>query len=252
MNFLPAWKYQMDGMKWPLIIFYIVIAALLVLMGVSMSLAVRQGTQFTVGGLEMASVVFIFVCGLNSFRSSFHMLSANGVSRKTMFVSFIAVLGAVAAGMAVIDSTVSMVMRGIRNFGPGVGNYHPAFMQMYGLTPNNAADVATGLLWMFCCYLAAGMTGFLITTLFYRMSKPVKLLVSIGVPVLLLFVWPIVDLSLFQGAVSNAIISAIGWASGLSTGNPYMGVVSSVLVTLIFGGLSFAALRRAPVKARQQ
>ena len=71
MSFLPAWKYQLDGMKWPLIIFYIVIAALLILVGVSTALATQQHTQFSVGGLEMASVVFIFIVGLNSFKSTF-------------------------------------------------------------------------------------------------------------------------------------------------------------------------------------
>ncbi len=252
MNFLPAWKYQMDGMKWPLIIFYIVIAALLILMGVSMSIAVREGNQFNVGGMEMASVVFIFVCGLNSFRSTFHMLSANGVSRKTMFVSFVAVLGAVAAGMAVIDSTVSVVMRGIGSYGPGIGNYEPGFMQMYGIESYSTASVLTGLLWMFCCNLAAGMGGYLITTLFYRMNKPVKLLISIGVPVLLLFVWPMADLVLFGGAVSTAFFQLVGWAFGFMDGNPFMGIVSNVLLALIFTALSFIALRRVPLKARQQ
>lgn len=245
MNFLPAWKYQLDGMKWPFIIFYIVIAALLILMGVSMSIAVREGNQFNVGGLEMASVVFIFVCGLNSFKSSFHMLSANGVSRKTMFVSFVAVLGTVAAGMAVIDSVVSLAMKGF-------GNYEPGFMQMYGIDSYSAASVMTGLLWMFCTNLAAGMAGYLITTLFYRMNKPVKLLVSIGVPVLLLFIWPLVDWALFQGAVSKAFAMFTGWAFGFLDGNPFMGVVSNVLLSLIFAALSFVTLRRVPVKARQQ
>ncbi len=252
MNFLPAWKYQMDGMKWPLIIFYIVIAALLILMGVSMSIAVREGNQFTVGGLEMASVVFIFVCGLNSFKAPFHMLSANGVSRKTMFISFLAVLGAVAAGMAVIDSTVSAVMRCIGNNGPGIGNYESGFMQMYGIESYGAASLLTGLLWMFCAILAAGMAGYLITTLYYRMNKPVKLLVSIGAPVLLLIVWPIVDWTLFRGAVSSAFAMLISWAFGFSTGNPFMGISTNVLLALMFAALSFAVLRRAPVRARQQ
>lgn len=245
MNFLPSWKYQLDGMKWPLIIFYTVIAALLILMGVSMSIAIREGNQFTVGGLEMASVVFIFICGLNSFKAAFHMLSANGVSRKTMFVSFLAVLGTVAAGMAVIDSTISLLMR-------SVGEYHPGFMQMYGIESYSTSAVLTGVLWMFCTNMAAGMAGYLLTTLYYRMNKPVKLLVSIGVPVLLLFVWPIADWALFRGAVSIALTRFTGWAFGFMDGNPFRGIVTNVLLVLIFVALSFAALRRAPVKARQQ
>lgn len=245
MNFLPAWKYQMDGMKWPLIIFYIVIAALLALMGIAMSIVIREHNQFSVGGLETASAVFIFIAGLNSFKSTFHMFSANGISRKTMFISFIAAIGVVAVGMAVVDGVYSLIMRTI-------GNYEPAFMQMYGLDPANGAYIPTALLWMFCSNLAAGMTGYLITTLYYRMNKAVKLLASIGVPVLLLFVLPIVDAALFNGVVMNTIGWFIGWASGLASGNPYMGVISNILLTVVCGILSFVALRRAPVKARQQ
>jgi hypothetical protein len=38
----------MDGMKWPLIVFYGVIVALLVLMGVSMTIVAREHNQFSV------------------------------------------------------------------------------------------------------------------------------------------------------------------------------------------------------------
>jgi hypothetical protein len=246
MSFLPAWKYQMDGMKWPLIIFYFVIAAMLTLMGISISLADKYQTSMTVGGLEMASVIFIFIVGLNSFKSTFHMLSANSVSRKTMFLSFLAVIAAVAAGMAVIDSLYALMMR-------ATGYYQPAFEQMYGLASlSMTARTTTGFIWMICCYLAAGMTGYLISALFYRMSKPVKLLVTIGVPVLLLFVLPAVDFSLFDGAVAKAVGAFFSWASGLSNGNPYMGMVSNAVLFVLLGCLSYFVLRRAPVKARQQ
>lgn len=245
MNFLPSWKYQMDSMKWPLIIFYIVIAALIILMGVSMTIVSNEGNQFNVGGIEMSSIIFIFVCGLNSFKGSFHMLNANGISRKTMFVSFVAVICAVAAGMALIDSAIGVTLKGF-------GNYEPGFMQIYGIETYSAQSVLIGLLWMFCTNLFAGMAGYLITTLYYRMSKPIKLLVSIGVPVTLFIVWPIVDWVLFRNAVSSTFYRFVGWAFGFSSGNPFMGVISSILFAILLGALSFWVIRRVPVKARQQ
>ncbi len=246
MRFYPAWKYQICGMKWPLIIYYAVIAALLTLMGVSLSLADRNQGSIIVGGLDMASVIFIFIVGLNSFRTTFHMLSANNVSRKTMFVSFLTVIAAVAAGMAVIDSLYALIMSGI-------GNYQSAFIQMYGLASAEiAARTVTGFAWMLCCYLAAGMAGYLISALYYRMSKPVKLLVSIGVPVLVLFGLPALDFSLFGRTMLKAVSTFIGWASGLASGDPHMGMISSGVLFALLGCLSYLALRRAPVRARQQ
>jgi hypothetical protein len=244
MSFWPSWKYQMDGMKWPLIVFYGVIVALLVLMGVSMTIVAREHNQFSVGGLEMASMIFLFIAGLNSFKATFHMLSANSVSRKTMFVSFLAVIGIVAAGMAVIDSVYGLIMRAL-------GDYNPMFIQLYGGQQAALGVMAgKGFLWMFCSYLAAGMTGYFITTLYYRMNKPVKLLVSIGIPVLLFIVGPALDVTLFNSAVSNAFAWFFAWSSGLASGNPFMGMISDIVLVAALGGLSFIALRRTPVKTK--
>jgi hypothetical protein len=186
----------------------------------------------------------VFVVGLNAFRPTFLMLSANGVSRKTMFVSFLALLGALAVGMAIIDSAYGQIMR-------AVGDYRSMFEQMYGMEhAASAASIVSGFVWRVCSYLAAGMIGYLITTLFYRMNKPVKLLVSIGVPVLVLFVWPAVDYSLWDGATTKAIGWFIAWSSGLSSGDPYIGVISDLVLTAALGALSFIALRRAPVKVK--
>jgi hypothetical protein len=242
MRFLPAWKYQMSGVKWPLIVYYGVIAALLALMGISLSIA-GDSTRVSVGGLETASMIFVFVMGLNSYKSVFFMMSANGVSRKTMFVSFLAMLGIVAAGMAVIDTLYGVGMK-------LVGGYQSMFELLYNKETGAPVLIPGSFEWRLCSYLAAGMAGYLITTLYYRMSKAVKLLVSIGVPVLVMFVWPAVDYSLLNGATTNALGWLIAWASGISSGNPYMAVISDIVLTALLGALSFVALRRAPIKTK--
>ncbi|NLT96557.1 MAG: hypothetical protein GXW96_00105 [Christensenellaceae bacterium] len=242
MRFLPAWKYQMNGVKWPLIIYYIVIASLLVLMGVSLSI-VQGRDRITVGGLEMASMIFIFVAGLNSYKPVFFMMSANGISRRTMFVSFLAMLGVVAAGMALVDTLYGIGMK-------MAGDYRTMFEQLYGRAANAPAWIPGGFEWRLCSYLVAGMAGYLITILYYRMNKAVKLLVSIGVPILVLFVWPAADLTWFNGATIRAVGWLIEWASGLSSGNPYIGVMSNIVLTALLGALCYLALRRAPIKTK--
>jgi hypothetical protein len=242
MRFIPAWKFQLNSVKWPLIIYYGVIAALLVLMGVSLSIA-QGSARVSVGGLEMASMIFVFVVGLNSYKSAFFMMSANGVSRKTMFVSFLAMLAVLAAGMAVIDTLYGIGMK-------MAGNYQSMFEQLYNIETSAPVLIAGSFEGRLCSYLTAGMAGYLITTLYYRMNKAIKLLVSIGVPVLVLFVWPAVDLSLFNGATTRAIGWLIAWASGLSSGNPYIAVISDIVLTVLLGALSYVALRRAPIKTK--
>jgi hypothetical protein len=82
------------------------------------------------------------------------------------------------------------------------------------------------------------------------MNKAVKLLVSIGVPILVLFVWPEVDIAWFNGTTIKAIGWLIAWASGLSSGNPYIGVISDVVLAALLGALCYMALRRAPIKTK--
>jgi hypothetical protein len=242
MRFLPAWKYQMSGVKWPLIVYYGVIAALLALMGISLSIA-GDSTRVSVGGMEMASMIFVFVMGLNSYKSVFFMMSANGISRKTMFVSFLAMLGIVAAGMALVDTLYGIGMK-------MVGDYRTMFEQLYNLETSAPVWIPGGFVWRLGSYLVAGMAGYLITILYYRMNKAVKLLVSIGVPILVLFVWPEVDIAWFNGTTIKAIGWLIAWASGLSSGNPYIGVISDVVLAALLGALCYMALRRAPIKTK--
>jgi len=236
MRFLPAWKYQLDGVKWPVVIYYGVIAALVVLGSIAMAFVQNDGVM--IRSIEMSSMIFLFVMGLNSFKSVFFMMSANGISRKTMFVSFVAMVGTVSAGMALIDTIFSVCAS---------GGSATMFELIYNI---KGTATASGFVWRLCTYLVIAMAGYLITTLYYRMSKAVKLLVSIGVPVLVLFVWPAVDYSLLNGVTTDAVGRLISWASGLSTGNPYIAVMSDIVLTVLFGALSWVAMRRAPVKTK--
>jgi len=81
MNSKAAVKYRFYDYWKALLIFYIVIAASLVFMFVFSALT-RDNPEFrgSVQGLEIASVIFLFVLGLNSFKDVFMMFMQNGIS----------------------------------------------------------------------------------------------------------------------------------------------------------------------------
>lgn len=232
-------------MKKPLIVFYIIIYALTIFFMAQRLIWNDPDIRFTSSGLEVASIIFLFVCGLNSFKTAFHMSLVNGVSRRTMFKSFAATVVPVAAGMALIDSLNHLLLS-------SPGRYKSLFYQMYNTRYGegvSAQVIAEGFLWMFAIYMFAMMAGFFITTLYYRMNKPVKLLVSIGVPVFMFMVLPYIDATIFRGAVFRAIGYFFAKAGGYLDGyNPYIAVLSGVLAFVAFGALSFLAMRRATVK----
>ena len=104
-------------------------------------------------------------------------------------------------------------------------------------------------MWRFVCYAAVAMLGYLITVLYYRMNKPAKLAVSIGVPVFFVIVLPAIDFALFSGSIYHAIGVFVARARGFLNGsNPYIGMLSGTLLFIIFAELSYLTLRKATVK----
>ncbi len=249
MKLKAAFKYQLSGMKRPVIIYYLVIYCIFILMIVQQASMRGESFKISSSGMETATLIFLFITGLNSFKGTFQLFLANGISRKTMFKSYVTSLLPLAAGMAAIDSLNGFLMSLF-------GNYRPLFYTMYqthygtaswnGMTAGMYLD---GFIWLFFFYALVAMAGFFITTLYYRMNKPLKLIVSIGVPVFFFIILPYVDAYIFRGQIYDAIGYIFAKAGGFLDGfNPYIAVPSCAVSFAVFGALSFLTMRKATVK----
>ena len=103
------------------------------------------------------------------------------------------------------------------------------------------------LLFNFATYFMAMCLGYLITVVFYRMSKVGKIIVGAGVPVLFLIVLPIVDEMLFTGLISYHVSNFVAKALGLTVGNPMYAVGSFFAVSVITLAVSWIVMRRIPL-----
>jgi hypothetical protein len=130
--------------------------------------------------------------------------------------------------------------------------FFQAYNMHYGQVSSFGARMQVLLdsfVWMTFLYLALAMLGFLITTIYYRMGKSLKLIVSVGVPVFLFMVLPYIDNVVFNGAIYEALGRFFRIIWGFANGyNPYVSVLSSFITFAVFGGLSFLTMRRATVK----
>ena len=251
MKIKSAYKFQLSELKRPVLIYYIVIVALMILTAVLQKVMDSHGFESSSSGYEMATVIFLFVCGLNAFKQPFHMFMANGVSRRSAYIGTVASFGTVAVGMALIDNLLSLVMSLFLR-------YQTLFAQQYGARYGFSESagvtfplVAEGFIWAVFFYMAAAMVGLAITTAYYRMSKPLKLAVSIGVPVLLLIVLPIVDASVFGGAIISAVTGFLNKACTLlGEGNPYSMVLYNTFWIGIMGALAWLLMRKATIKTQ--
>lgn len=265
MKLKAAVRYYLNDFKRPVIIFYGVVVALFLIQLLIATLL--HSDSASSGGMESASTIFLFVVGLNAFKTQFRLFLQNGLSRKTLFTGFAAGLVLLAAAMTLIDLAFGW-FRGL------FVSYESMYMERFGSLYADGSSfkaLAEGLLWSFLAYVTAGMTGFLITSLYYRMNKALKLAVSIGVPALVFIVIPLIDGLYTNGAISAFFINVIAFAlgynvtvsfsdgligvftqfAGFENGiplAPYRAVLFSVLCTAVTGALSFLLIRRATVK----
>jgi hypothetical protein len=161
MKIKSGYKYQIRELIRPVIIYYIVIVALFIL---TWALDSIWDTNSRIVGFDAATVIFLFICGLNAFRQPFHMFMANGISRRTMFISAFAALGTAAAGMALIDNLLGWVMSSVF---PYYSAFSGQYFIWYGLADGASVTlmiVLNGFVWSAFCNLAAAAIGFLITT----------------------------------------------------------------------------------------
>lgn len=236
-------KYNLDGMKLGLGIFYCIIAVLITLALVN-GLDRRSKVNF-IGGMEAVTLIFLFVSGLNSFKSNFKFLSANGVSRKTQFKAFLISAFVISVFMAVIDTIWSNIL-------PEFIAYRSMFAQAYsGWFPETTKVVLYGanFTWLIAYYCFTFVLGYLITALYYRMPKLLKIVVSVGVPGLLFVALPIIDTAYSNGRISQFVSDFFEVTGGLRNGiNPFIGVISLLSGTAIVAILSFLLVRKAAVR----
>ena len=102
MNLKATYKYQLREYKNSVIIYYLVVVLVYIFFGVSTSIMEETNFQST-GGIELSTVIFLFVIGLNSFKETFLMLLQNGISRRTMFLGRMMTAVTLSFGMMAID-----------------------------------------------------------------------------------------------------------------------------------------------------
>ena len=235
-------KYQLSESKKSLFIFYGIMFTILLITTSSFNLF-GSGTA-EVRGTEMASAIFIFVIGLNSFRSNFLFSQANGVSRRTQFKGFLISIFMVAGIMAIIDTIYTNVFSALVP-------YLSFFSMIYGASYlQGSAPLSIligGLLWSFFLYALFAVFGYFINLVYYRSNLFMKLIVSIVPPVFLFILLPY--LAFIYPAISDGILSLINLFFGIDkTLNPYRAMLSFSLFTLLFATGSYLLMRKAPIK----
>ncbi len=243
MNSKSVYKYQLNDIKKPILVFYLVIACVLPLayLGVATTLIsvkpdFSMDSKYQISGFEFNTIVFLFVCGLTMFRETYRLSMQNGVPRKTIWTGTVLMFLTVGGCMALIDTVIRYVAVNFiaPQFGFRVGGLYELMYEERSIRNSMAQNVLEGFLLNICQYTAALAIGYFITIGYYRMNKIAKIIVSIGVPVFIIIVLPILIKRVYVDTYPSE--------------RYYYDIGSGLLVSVVFLGLTYLMIRRAPIK----
>ncbi|MVB12243.1 hypothetical protein CAFE_29750 [Caprobacter fermentans] len=213
--------------------------------------------RLTTSGLETATVITIFIVGLNSFREFFLFYSANGVSRRRMLAGIVSSLGIAAACTALIDTFNMFVFSLFMNYRSvysqslmptGVNlKFNRVWPALGNPAVRSPAFLLKNLLWCFCLYFVAALLGLLITTFYYRLTRTQKFVCSFGVPVVLLIGLPVFDQAVTGGRISAALAEAFRWWMNCAM-NPAADFATHMILAAFLAALTFLLVRRVEIK----
>ncbi len=231
-------------------------AILLVVITFFATVSISSEGSLRSSGLEMASVIFLLVAGLNSFKSSFKFTQANNISRTAFSKGLIVGTFPIALLMSVLDLIINRVYNAFvpspTNFDMIYGSYRDRGMGSAGgegivwEQANGALSLLGTVLWQFALYSAIFLLGVLITLVFYRSTKVIKAFIF-AFPVILFLVinntYGLLPVAL-QNASGQFIAGAFGWQSR----NPYMAILSFGILGAVFALCIYLLVRRAEIR----
>ncbi len=255
MSIKVSYRYQLSAHFKALATFYlIVISVSVLLLSVSMiSISASPGESLSgeVSGLEISTLIFIFIAGCNSFREEFGMLMQNGVSRKTLFIGRMLTSVTVSFGMAIIDKLIYFLYKLLVSAYDQI-TFSSLFDMLNYFGNNNSIGIFTkeliSFVFCFSLYLSATALGYLLTTIFYRLSKGGRTAFCVSIPVGLFVVLPLIDSTIANGKVFTFIFRTLDKAFGLSAHQPVYGIITCCLSVIVLSALSWLPVRRAYVK----
>lgn len=232
-------KMNINDMIKACIIFYCIVIASSILS------VVLENSNITINimtkGLEISTVIFLFVCGLNSFKENFYFSQSNNISRKAFITGIISSIFLISIAMAVIDVIINRVINIFTKM-PSVydmlyGNYRGIDILKTSTNwtqDNSIIVIISSILICFALYCISYILGLAISMLYFRCNTIMKILISV-IGVLLLnvfsFVFDIPD-------------------SKMVSGNIYLGLLCAISTFIILSGIAFLLIRRAEVKGK--
>ncbi|CAM2079462.1 MAG: ABC-2 family transporter protein [uncultured Clostridium sp.] len=248
MKSLKIAKMNAEGIMKAAIIYYFIFIC--VIIGL---IAVSDGRS-TLSGIEVSTVIFIFVCGLNSFKSNFYFAKSNGISRKTFIKGLLISSVPIALVMSIIDIIINRINNiFIKNptfYDMAYGNSVGYISKIYDgswVQSNSLNTIFNTILFQFSLCLLAYVIGIVINMIYYRANKYVKVLVS-AIPVALIILKG--NLSMRNPSLTLRINEFTDYIFGFNPSNVFACITTFLVFTVVLSAIAFLLIRKATIKER--
>lgn len=249
MKSLKIAKYQFMESMTAIGIFYSVLL-ILTIFGMVITLSLRVDSSVT--GLEYAPIIFLFVTGITSFKNTFKFSQANNVSRRTFFKGMLMGLWPIALLMSIFGVIFNRIFN--------IFQSSPTTFDLIYLTNiftgpsydnnwvqnNHISTLLATVMFQFALYIMVLSFGILISLIYYRCNKLLRIVVSFIPFTLLVFsynIYKLFPITFWQG-LGKFLLNAFG----LETKNSYMAVLSLTVLGLVFASIAYLLNRKAIVK----
>ena len=249
MKSLKVAKMNMEGITKSAIIYYCIFIFIIITMTV-----INTVGNATMSGIEISTIIFLFVCGLNSFKSNFYFAKSNGISRKTFIKGLLISSIPIALVMSIIDIIINRINNiFIKNptlYDVSYGNLLGDVGRVYEgswVQSNSLATIFNTILFQFSLCLLAYVVGIVINMIYYRSNKYVKVLVSV-IPVA--FIMFSGNFSIRNPGLTIRVKEFFDYIFGFNPVNVFACVSTFLVLTVVLWGIAFLLIRKAVIKER--
>ena len=251
MNIRATYKTMMKDFLKSAVIYYSVMLAVL-LLGLIALLVFDNGNGSMGMNFDLSGYIFIFVFGLNSFKENFKFFNQNGVSRKTFYITRVAVLVSATLTMVVLDRILFTLISFINMKGFSVVYMFDFVTEItkdtvaisFATVQHSFKEILGISLASLCTYMTFYGMGCFINLVFYRLGNFGKTIVGAGVPVFCLILLPLADNILLNGAIGREFMKLVNFTFS-SIGNISLVFILISLACMVF---TYFLMRRAPIK----
>jgi len=200
-------------------------------------------------GISINSTILLIILGLVYTRPSFRFLKQMGVSHKTQIAAKIIGILLISAVVVVADRLIDVLATYL--FKSSYVTYESSELSLMPFTDSlsNLQPLAREMTVIGLAFTSRAMifaAAVCIGMLYARMNTVTKVIVSVGVPFLAIFVLPL-SIKFFPEQI-NKVFEIIGQITGLSNDKPVNAILFMAGATVFFFALLYLATRRAPVK----